>query len=98
MLAKFGFKKAYLHVNKGLEIQPADDIYLTISNYITIDGKLISAQNYINKALELDPFSAMNHHYKGYLHYLQQGYNEAMPNLQKSLELNPTFPLQITFL
>jgi TolB-like protein/AraC-like DNA-binding protein len=85
-------KKAYQHANKALEIQPADDIYLTISNYLTVEGKLDSAQNYVNKALELDPFSAMNHHYKGYLYYLQQDYESAIPYLQKALELNPILP------
>tara|TARA_R110000868_G_scaffold250386_1_gene506914 strand:+ start:17576 stop:19381 length:1806 start_codon:yes stop_codon:yes gene_type:complete len=91
-------KKAYQHANKALEIQPADDIYLTISNFLTIEGKLDSAQNYINKALELDPFSAMNHHYKGYLYYLQQDYDSAMPYLQKALELNPTLPFPQIFI
>lgn len=85
-------KKAYQHANKALEIQPADDIYLTISNFLTVEGKLDSAQNYVNKALELDPFSAMNHHYKGYLYYLQQDYKSAIPYLQKAIELNPILP------
>lgn len=91
-------KKAYKHANKALEIQPADDIYLTISNYLTIEGKLTSAHNYVDKALELDPFSGMNHHYKGYLYYLQQDYSKAMPYLQKALELNPTLPFPQIFI
>jgi TolB-like protein/AraC-like DNA-binding protein len=91
-------KKAYLHANKALEIQPADDIYLTISNYLTIEGKLTSAQNYVNKALELDPFSAMNHHYKGYLYYIQQDYKQAIPYLQKALELNISLPFSQIFI
>lgn len=88
----WNLKKAYKHANKALEIQPADDIYLTISNYLTVEGKLESAQNYLDKALQLDPFSAMNHHYKGFLLYLQEKYNEAIPHLQKALELNPDLP------
>ncbi|MCZ4318388.1 tetratricopeptide repeat protein [Aequorivita viscosa] len=88
----WNLEKAYDHANKALEIQPADDIYLTISNYLTVEGKLDSAQNYIDKALQLDPFSAMNHHYKGFLLYLQEKYNEAIPYLQKALELNKELP------
>lgn len=91
-------KKAYKHANKALDIQPADDIYLTISNYLTVEGKLESAHNYVNKALELDPFSAMSHHYKGYLYYLQQSYNKALPYLQKALELNATLPFPQIFI
>ncbi|MFD2562991.1 tetratricopeptide repeat protein [Aquimarina rubra] len=88
----WNLKKAYLHANKALEIQPADEIYLTISNYLTVEGKLNSAHNYIDKALELDPFSAMNIHYKGFLLYLQEDYNAALPYFQKALELNPILP------
>ncbi len=88
----WNLKKAYLHANKALEIQPADEIYLTISNYLTVEGKLNSAHNYIDKALELDPFSPMNIHYKGFLLYLQEDYNEALPYFQKALELNPILP------
>ncbi|XCF07255.1 tetratricopeptide repeat protein [Tamlana crocina] len=88
----WNLEKAYEHVNKALEIQPADDIYLTISNYLTVEGKLDPAQNYLDKALQLDPFSAMNHHYKGFLLYLQEKYNEAIPYLQKALELNGDLP------
>jgi TolB-like protein/AraC-like DNA-binding protein/Tfp pilus assembly protein PilF len=88
----WNLKKAYEYANNALEIQPADDIYITISNYLTVEGKLDSAQNYVNKALELDPFSAMNHHYKGFLYYLKEDYNKAIPFLQKALELNPMLP------
>lgn len=88
----WNLEKAYEHANKALEIQLADDIYLTISNYLTVEGKLDTAQNYIDKALQLDPFSAMNHHYKGFLLYLQEKYNEAIPCLQKALELNRDLP------
>ena len=88
----WNLKKAYEHANNALEIQPADDIYLTIANYLTVEGKLDAAQNYINKALELDPFSAMNLHYKGFLYYLQEDYCKAIPVLKKALDLNPSLP------
>lgn len=91
-------QKAYEYANNALEMQPTDDVYLTISSYLTIEGKLDSAQNYINKALELDPFSAINHHYKGYIYYLQQDYNKAIPSLNKSIEFNPAIPFSYTFI
>ncbi|WP_375334261.1 tetratricopeptide repeat protein [Flagellimonas sp. C4] len=85
-------KKAYEHANKALETQPTDEIYLTISNLLTVEGKLGPAQNYIDKALELDPFSSINHHYKGLLYYLQEDYDKAKRYLEKALELNPNLP------
>lgn len=88
----WNLKKAYEHANKALETQPTDEIYLTISNLLTVEGKLGPAQNYIDKALELDPFSSINHHYKGFLYYLQEDYDKAKRYLEKALELNPNLP------
>ncbi|MRI02246.1 helix-turn-helix domain-containing protein [Kriegella sp. EG-1] len=79
----------YKHLNNALEIQPTDELYLTFSNTLTVEGKLKAALNYINKALELDPFSAMNNHYKGFLFYLMEKYNKALPYFEKALALKP---------
>lgn len=88
----WNLKKAYKHANKALEIQQADDIYLTISNFLTVEGKLDAARNYLDKALQLDPYAAINHHYKGFLYYLQEDYTTAIPFLKKALELDPMLP------
>lgn len=85
-------KKAYEHANKALEIQQADDIYLTISNLLTVEGKLDAASNYLDKALQLDPYAAINHHYKGFLYYLKGEYKTAIPYLNKALDLDPALP------
>ncbi|MDX1829812.1 MAG: helix-turn-helix domain-containing protein [Lutibacter sp.] len=88
----WNLEKAFKHASNALEIQPSDEIYLTISNLLTVQGKLDAAQNYIDKALELDPFSGMNHHYKGFLYYLQEDFNNALKYLYKSLKLSPDLP------
>ena len=88
----WNLKKAYEHANKALEIQQADDIYLTIANFLTVEGKLDAAQNYLEKALQLDPYAAINHHYKGFLYYLKEEYETAIPHLKKALELDPKLP------
>jgi TolB-like protein/AraC-like DNA-binding protein/Flp pilus assembly protein TadD len=85
-------EKAYTHANKALELQQADDIYLTISNFLTVEGKLDAASNYLDKALQLDPYAAINHHYKGFLYYLKEEYETAIPYLKKALELDPKLP------
>lgn len=79
--------KAYKHINKALEIRPSDVMYLTMSNTLVVEGKFEAALTYIDKALQLDPFSPMNAHFKGFLLYLQERYEEAMVWLKKSLEL-----------
>ncbi|MDG5491302.1 helix-turn-helix domain-containing protein [Psychroserpens sp. SPM9] len=88
----WNLKKAYEHAHKALEMQQADDIYLTISNFLTVEGKLDAAHNYLEKALQLDPYAAINHHYKGFLYYLKEEYTTAIPFLKKALELDPKLP------
>jgi adenylate cyclase len=82
----------YEHLSKALQISPADDIYLTFANTLVIEGKFKAAHNYIEKALELDPFSAINHHFKGFIYYLQEDYEQAILCLKKSLSLKPDLP------
>jgi adenylate cyclase len=89
---------AYRHINKALELRSSDEMLLTMSNILTIEGKLDAAQNYIDKALQLDPLSAMNHHYKGFLFYLQEKYEKATPYLEKSLQLKPELPFPHIYL
>ncbi|WCO03415.1 helix-turn-helix domain-containing protein [Psychroserpens ponticola] len=94
----WNLKKAYEHANNALEMQPTDDIYLTISNFLTVEGKLDAARNYLDKALQLDPYAAINHHYKGFLYYLKEEYDSAIPYLKKALDLDPMLPFPPIYL
>ncbi|WP_198679938.1 adenylate/guanylate cyclase domain-containing protein [Aureibaculum luteum] len=89
---------AYRHLNNALEMRPSDKIYLTFSNTLTLEGKLKAALNYIDKALELDPISAMNIHYKGFLFYLMEEYEKAIPFFEKALGLKPDLPFPPLYL
>ncbi len=91
-------ESAYKHLNHALELRPSDEIYLTFSNILTLEGKLKAAQNYVDKALELDPFSAMNIHYKGFLFYLMEKYEKAIPFFKKALRLKPDLPFPPLYL
>ncbi len=82
-------ENAYRHINNALEVRPADHIYLTMANTLSLEGKFEAAFNYIDKALQLDPFAAMNHHFKGFLFYLQEKFEKAIPFFKKSLSLKP---------
>ena len=89
---QWDLKSAYQQVTKTIEIRPTDEAYLTLSNFLTVEGKFEPAHTYVDKALALDPFSAMNIHYKGFLFYLQENYEQAIGYFQKSLELKPDLP------
>ncbi len=95
---KWDIERAYRHISKAIELRPSDEMFLTMANILTIEGKLDAAQNYIDKALQLDPFSAMNHHYKGFLFYLQEKYDLAIPYFEKSLRLKPELPFPHIYL
>ncbi|BDS15323.1 helix-turn-helix domain-containing protein [Aureispira anguillae] len=84
---KWDLEAAYRHINKALNIRPADHIYLTMASVLSVEGKFEAAFNYIDKALQLDPFSAINHHFKGFIFYLQEKFEQAIPHFEKSLQL-----------
>ena len=84
--------KAYEHVNQAIEIRPTDEMYLSLANFLTIEGKLEDAAVYLDKAIEIAPLSAMNIHYKGFLYYLKEEYELAIHWLLKSLDLKADLP------
>lgn len=86
------FKKAYQHLTKALDLRPSDEMYLTMANLLSVEGKFEAAFNYIDRALEIAPFSSINQHFKGFLYYLQENYEKAVPYFKKSLELQPGLP------
>ncbi len=82
-------ESTYKHLTKALEIRPEDHIYLTMSNTLVLEGRFDAALNYIDKALQLDPFAPMNHHFKGFIFYLLEQYKKALPHFEKSLSIKP---------
>ena len=88
-------KKAYEHLNKALSIRPSDEMYLTMANFKTIEGKLDTAILYLEKALEIAPFSPVNVQYKGFLYYLMQQYDKALPYFKRSLDIQPELPFPV---
>ncbi|MCH2230833.1 MAG: helix-turn-helix domain-containing protein [Crocinitomicaceae bacterium] len=88
-------EKAYQHLNRALSLKATDPMYLTMANFLTIEGKLDLAAKYVEKALELAPFSSVNINYKGFLHYLSGRYSEALPFFKRSLNIQPELPFPV---
>ena len=91
-------KQAYTHLNNALSLRPTDNMYLTMSKFLTIEGKLEVAMKYIDKALEVAPFSSVNINYKGFLLYMMEQYDRALPYFKRSLDLQPDLPFPIVYM
>lgn len=92
---KWDLKQAYIHLNNALSRRPTDDMYLTMANFLTLEGKLDVAMKYLEKALEIDPLSAVNLNYKGFLYYMMEQYDRALPYSKRSLALQPDLPFPV---
>ncbi|KAA3632014.1 MAG: adenylate cyclase, partial [Bacteroidetes bacterium] len=85
----WNFDAAYKHIDKGIAARPTDQMYLTKANFLTVQGKLEEASIEFEKALQIAPLHPMNVHYKGFLYYLKEEHDEAIPYFKKSLDLQP---------
>lgn len=88
-LQEWDFPGTYEHLNKSFEQRPSVEYYQMMTSVLSAEGKLRAAHNYIDTALQIDPFSAINFHLKGFLFYLQEQYASAIEYFEKSLELKP---------
>ncbi|MFT5602566.1 MAG: adenylate cyclase [Flavobacteriales bacterium] len=91
-------KQAYIHLNNALSIKATDVMYLTMSNFLTVEGKLEAAMKYSDKSLELAPFSSVNLNYKGFLFYMMEEYEKALPYFKQSLSLQPELPFPVVYI
>jgi adenylate cyclase len=88
-IGKWDFAEAYRHLNKSYEIRPSVEYYQSMASVLVAEGKFKAALNYIETALQLDPFSEINHHLKGFIFYGQEKYKEAIEQYEKSISLKP---------
>ena len=88
-LQEWNFDAAYKHLNKVVEVRPIVDYYQSMASMLVAEGKFKAALNYIETALQLDPFSEINYHLKGYTLYAQENYEVAIEHFKKSVSLKP---------
>ncbi len=81
--------KAYEHLARVEDGLPLVDYYQTMASVLLAERKFKTANRYLQTAMQLDPFSDINHHLLGSVFYLQEDYEEAIAYYLKSLELKP---------
>jgi TolB-like protein/AraC-like DNA-binding protein/lipoprotein NlpI len=88
-IAEWDFEGAYRHLAKSFELRPSVEYYQSMASVLVAEGKSKAALNYIETALQLDPFSEINHHLKGFIFYTQEKYEQAIEQYNKSISLKP---------
>jgi len=96
-LEKWDFKAAYRHLQKAGEARTFVDYYQSMAATLVAEGKFKAAHTYINTALELDPFSEINYHLKGFIYYGQEKYDKAILQFDKSIEMKPDSQVSILY-
>ena len=56
---------------------------------MTAEQKFEAALEQVEVAIQLDPFTAVNHHMKGFIFYGQEKYAQAIEQFNRALKLNP---------
>ncbi|MEZ4933974.1 MAG: adenylate/guanylate cyclase domain-containing protein [Saprospiraceae bacterium] len=92
---RWDFPAAFRHMQRSFEIRPTVEYYQTMASTLVVESKFQAAENYIDTAIQLDPFSAINFHLKGFIFYVREKYEEAIAYFEKSLQLKPDAQLSL---
>ncbi len=96
-LQEWNFPGAYQHLNQLIKKSPIVDAYQSMASVLVAEAKYDAAKNYLEIAAQVDPFSAVNYHLKGFVLYCQERYEEAVLEFDHSIEMNPDFTAPIVY-
>ncbi len=96
-LQKWDLPASYRHLQKAFEIRPTVEYYQSMASILGAEKKFSAALNYINTALQIDPFSEINFHLKGFVFYAQEKYDKAIKCFKKAAELKPSFTVSVLY-
>jgi tetratricopeptide (TPR) repeat protein len=80
-------EEAIPFIDEALELQPIDVMYIMRGQVDYNMGNIESAQGFFEKALELDPNNPLANHMEGLVFYRQARFEEAIPHIEKALEI-----------
>ena len=90
-LQEWDFVGAYKHLNRSLAIRPTVEYYQSMASILVAERKFTAALQYLQTAMQLDPFSPINFHLRGFVRYAQEKYTEALELFDRALQLDPHF-------
>ncbi|MEM9848730.1 MAG: hypothetical protein AAF847_12625, partial [Bacteroidota bacterium] len=91
LLQAWDFEQTYQHLQKAFEIRPTIDYYQSMASTLTAQGRFKAAKHYIETSIQIDPFSEVAYHLKGFNFYLKEKYEQAIECFQKSQTLKVDF-------
>ena len=91
MLQEWDLSSAYRHLQNSYAIRPTVEYYQSMASTVVAMGKFEEANVNIEMALQLDPFSAINFHLKGFILYAQEKYEEALEWFGKSVQFGTEY-------
>ena len=97
-LENWDFHGTYEHLHRSFEIRPVIEYYQTMSSTLVAEGKFEAALNYIDTALQLDPFSGINYHLKGFCYYVQGEFQTAIEWFEKSVKIQSDSMVSVLYL
>ena len=90
-LQQWDWKTCYVHLAKAAAIRPTVDYYGTMTSVLTAEGRVEPAHYYIDIAIQIDPFSAVNQHLKGFCYYIEEKYELAIQHFRRAQELKNNY-------
>ena len=88
---------SYEHLRRAMEIRPMVDIYQTFTSIIVAEGNYEAATQYIEQAIQMDPFSSINYHLKGFVKYCQGKYAEALQCFEEVWKLKADAKVSVMY-
>jgi AraC-like DNA-binding protein len=73
------------------EAGPLVEYYPSMASMLVAEGRFAAARTYIETALQLDPFSSINYHLKGFIDYCEEKYDTAIESFEKGVALKSDF-------
>ncbi|MBC8770299.1 helix-turn-helix domain-containing protein [Arenibacter sp. BSSL-BM3] len=97
LIQKWDLPGTYRHLNRVYEAGPIVEYYPSMASTLVAEGRFAAARTYIETALQLDPFSSVNYHLKGFIDYCEEKYDSAISSFEKAVELKSDFKTSTLF-
>ncbi|MEQ9298998.1 MAG: helix-turn-helix domain-containing protein [Cyclobacteriaceae bacterium] len=98
LLQDWDLKSTYEHLAKAFDIRPSVEYYQSMASTLSAEGKSKAAGEYIDTALQLDPYSPINYHLRGFVYYIQAQYDQAIVWFEKSHQVKSKFVVSTLYL